>query len=390
MQVKRDITGGIMSLSVIITSIFAIMHSNLTEVNMNEVTIVENGERNTFTTEADTVLDLITDGYIQFGNFDEMNVEIDDDVYDSMEIEIDRAIPVIINDGGDRFYTMTIESDVDEVLYEHNIELSDDDLLEVVRTVTTTGGEEIQINPTGLTATATAGDTIEIEVTRVTFEFETELEESTLETEYIYTDDLSDGEREVRVEGSPKVEETVIEKEYRNGEFFMIVNEETTVVDEGEHRVVALGTYVPEPDPEPELETESETEPTPASPASPSQPVVTIPDPVEADTLSTFTANVTAYLATCSGCSGFTATGRDVRSDIHFEDSTYGTVRIIAACRQYPFGTIMNISGVGYAVVLDRGGAVSGNVVDLLMGSDDDPIRFGRQSLQAQVLRLGW
>lgn len=382
MQVKRDITGGIMSLSVIITSIFAIMHSNLTEVNMNEVTIVENGERNTFTTEADTVLDLITDGYIQFGNFDEMNAEIDDDVYDSMEIEIDRAVPVIINDGGDRFYTMTIESDVDEVLYEHNIELSDDDLLEVVRTVTTTGGEEIQINPTGLTATA--GDTIEIEVTRVTFEFEKEYEEFTLETEYIYTDDLSDGEREVRVEGSPKVEETTIEKEYHNGEFFMAVNEETTVVDEGERRVVAIGTYVPEPEPEPELDETPETN------ATPSQPVVTTPDPVESDTLSTFTANVTAYLATCSGCSGFTATGRDVRSDIHFEDSTFGTVRIIAACREYPFGTIMNISGVGYAVVLDRGGAVSGNVVDLLMGSNDDPIRFGRQSLQAQVLRLGW
>ena len=69
MQVKRDITGGIMSLGVIITSIFAIMHSNLTdltEVYMNEVTIVENGERNAITTEVETVLNLITNGYMQF------------------------------------------------------------------------------------------------------------------------------------------------------------------------------------------------------------------------------------------------------------------------------------------------------------------------------------
>lgn len=381
MQVKRDITGAIMSSSVIITSIFAMMHSNLTEVNMNEVTIVENGERNTFTTEADTVLNLITDGYMQFGNFDKMNVEINDEVYDNMEIEIDRATPVIINDGGERFYTMTMEYAVDEVLYEHNIELSDDDLLEVISTVTTTGGEEIQISPIGLTAMT--GNPIEIEVTRVTFEFEAELKESALETEYIYTDELLDEAREVRVEGSPKVEETIIEKEYHNGEFFMIVNEETTVVDEGERRVVAIGTYVPEP------EVESEPEPELATPAS-SRLVTIEAEPVETDTLSTFTANVTAYLATCAGCSGFTATGRDVRSNIHFEDRTYGTVRIIAACGQYPFGTIMNIVGIGKAVVLDRGGAVSGNVVDLLMGSGDDPIRFGRQSLQAQVLRLGW
>lgn len=381
MQVKRDITGGIMSLGVIITSIFAIMHSNLNEVNMNEVTIVENGERNTFTTEADTVLNLVTDGYIQFGNFDEMNVRKDDGIYDDMEIEITRATPIIINDGGERFYAMTTESDVNEVLYEHNIELSDDDFLEVVRTVTTTQGEEIQINPVGLTAT-TAADAIEVEVTRVTFEFEAELEEIALETEYIYTDDLLEGEREVRVEGSPKVEETVIETEYRNGEFFMTVNEEITVVDEGEHRVVAIGTYVSEPEP---------------TPATPSTPVPTTPPtpaaqasaPTDVATLD-FTANVTAYLATCAGCSGFTATGRDVRSNIHFEDSTFGTVRIIAACRQFPFGTIMYISGIGNAVVLDRGGAVSGNVLDLLMGSNDNPIRFGRQSLQAQVLRLGW
>ena len=379
MQVKRDITGGIMSLGVIITSIFALMHSNnLNEVNMNEVTIVENGERNTFTTEADTVLGLITDGYMQFGNFDEMNVEINDDVYDGMEIEIDRATPVIINDAGVRFYTMTMESDVDDVLYEHNIELSDDDLLEIVRTVTTTGGEEIQINPIRLTATI--GETIEIEVTRVTFEFKTELEEFTLETEYIYTDDLLDGEREERVEGSPKVEETVIETEYRNGEFFMTVNTVTTVIDEGTQRVVAIGTYVPEPEPEP----------TPSAPVTPSQPAVETSAPADVSPLDTFTANVTAYLATCAGCSGFTANGRDVRSNIHFEDSTFGTVRIIAACRQFPFGTIMYISGVGHAVVLDRGGAVTGNVLDLLMTADENPIRFGRQFLQAQVLRLGW
>jgi uncharacterized protein YabE (DUF348 family)/3D (Asp-Asp-Asp) domain-containing protein len=374
-----------MSLGVVITSIFASMHSNLNEVNMNEVTIVENGERNTFTTEATTVHNLITEGYIQFGNFDELNVRKDDEVYDGMEIEITRATPIIINDGGERFYAMISSSDVDEVLYEHNIELSDDDFLEIVRTVTTTQGEEIQINHMGLTAPTGTGDPIEIEVTRVTFEFNTELEEIALKTEYIYTDDLLEGEREVRVEGSPKVEETVIETEYRNGEFFMTVNEETTVVDKGTRRVVAIGTHVPEPEPEPEPRTRP-------APVTPSQPAATQTpaQPADTDTLDTFTADVTAYLATCAGCSGFTASGRDVRSNIHFEDSTFGTVRIIAACRSFPFGTIMHISGIGNAVVLDRGGAVTGNVLDLLMGANDNPIRFGRQSLQAQVLRLGW
>ena len=364
-----------MSFGVMITSIFAIMHSNLTEVNMNEVTIVENGERNTVITEAETVLELITDGYMQFGNFDEFDVEIDDDVYDGMEIEIKRANPIIINDGGTRFHTMTTESDVFEVLDKHDIELGDDDLLEIVKTSTNFLGEEIQINPTALTAFAD-NNVVEIEIIRVNFEVETNFEETTLETEYIYTDVLHEGEREVYIEGSPRIEETVIESEYRNGEFYAIVDVETIIVDEGVNRVVAVGTYVPDL-------------PTPAPAISSSTVNVNITTPEE-DGLESFTANVTAFLATCSGCSGITANGTDVRSTTTFNDSTFGAVRIIAADRRFPFGTIIYVSGVGNAVVLDRGGAVTGNVLDLLMGSNDNPWQFGRQSLQAQVIRLGW
>ena len=384
MQVKRDIAGGIMSLGVIATSIFAIMHSNLTEVNMNEVTIVENGERNTITTEAETVLDLVTDGDVQIGNFDDFNVEMEDVVYDGMEIEITRANPVIINNGGARFYTMTTESDVFEVLDKHDIELGDDDLLEIVVTTTNTLGEEIQLNPTVLADFA--GNIVEVEVTRVLFEVESSFHEFTLETEYIYTDDLLEGEREVREEGSPKVEETVIELEYRNGEFYAIVSEEITIVDEGVSRVVAIGTYVPEPEPEPE----PTPPPAPTTPASSTNTNANTSTPDVATSLESFTANVTAYLATCSGCSGFTANGTDVRSIITFNDSTFGSVRIIAACSRFPFGTIIYISGVGNAVVLDRGGSVTGNILDLLMGPSDNPLQFGRQSLQAQVVRLGW
>jgi len=409
MQVKRDITGGIMSLGVIITSIFAIMHSNfnLTEVYMNEVTIVENGERNTITTEADTVLGLITDGYMQIGNFDEIDVEIDDAIYDGMEIEIVRANPVIVNDGGTRFYTMTTETDVFEVLDKHDIELGDDDFIEMIVTTTNALGEEIQINPTALADFA--GNVVEIEVTRVHFEVESTLEEITLETEYIYTDDLLEGEEEVSEEGSPRIEETVIELEYRNGEFYATVSEETSIVDEGVNRVVEIGTYVPEPEPEPETTpppapTQAPTTPPPApppastpapAPAPPTPaPTTPAPPPTNATTpptsLETFTASVTAYLATCQGCTGITANGTDVRSTITFNDSAFGNVRIIAACRRFPFGTIIYISGIGNTVVLDRGGVVTGNVLDLLLGQNDDPWQFGRQSLQAQVIRLGW
>ena len=365
MQIKRDITGGIMSVGVIVTSIFAIMRSNLTEVNMNEVTIVENGERITIATEAETVHELITDGYVQIGNFDEFSVEIEDVVYDGMEIEIVRANPVVINDGGTMFQIMTTATDVVEVLNQHDIELGDDDLLEVVVTGTNALGEDIQINTTMLPMFE--GSDVAIDITRVTFDVQSTFEEITLTTEYIYTNLLNRGVRQVDVEGSPRVEETVIESKYHNGEFYAIVSEEVIIIDAGVSRVELIGTYVPAPPPIPQVNTETPTE-----------------------SIETFAASVTAYLPSCPGCTGFTASGKDVRNTSTFNDSTFGTVRIIAADRRFPLGTIMYIENVGNAVVLDRGRSVTGNVLDLLMLQGQNPWQFGRQSLQAQVVRLGW
>jgi len=281
---------------------------------------------------------------------------------------------------------MTTESDVFEVLDKHDIELGDDDLLEIIMTTTNALGEEIQMNPTVLTAFA--GSTVEIEVTRVHFEVESNFEEVTLETEYIYTDDLLRGVREERVEGEPRVYETVIESEYRNGEFYVIISEETFVVDEGVSRVVAIGTYVPAPPPPPPPATTSR--PSGGGSSGSNTTNVNTNTNTPSNSLETFTASVTAYVYNCRGCSGITANGTDVRNTSTFNDSSFGSVRIIAADRRFPFGTIIYISGVGNTVVLDRGGAVTGNVLDLLMFSGQDPWQFGRQSLQAQVVRLGW
>ena len=365
MQLRRNITGGVMSIGVIITSVFAIMRSNLTEVNMNEVTIVENGERITITTEAETVHDLITYGYVQIGNFDDFNVEIEDYVYNGMEIEITRATPVVINDGGARFQVMTTATDVFEVLNKHDIELSDDDLLEIVVTGTNALGEEIQINPTTLPAFDESE--VAIDITRVTIETTSTIEYITPETEYVETATLPRGVQEMYTEGTPRVEETVIETRFHNGEFYEIVSEELIIVDAGVGQIVLVGTYVPAPPPIPQVNTTTPT-----------------------DSTETFNASVTAFLPTCEGCSGITANGTDVRNTSTFYDTTFGTVRIIAACRRFPFGTIIYIQNVGKSVVLDRGRAVTGNVLDLLMLEGQNPWQFGRQSLQAQVVRIGW
>ena len=49
---------------------------------------------------------------------------------------------------------------------------------------------------------------------------------------------------------------------------------------------------------------------------------------------------------------------------------------------------VVDIDGIGKAIVLDRGSAITGNDLDLLVNTN--PWDFGRKYKQTKVLRLGW
>lgn len=99
---------------------------------------------------------------------------------------------------------------------------------------------------------------------------------------------------------------------------------------------------------------------------------------------STFEA--TAYTADCKGCSGITASGYDVRSTIYAPSGR----RVIAADPSVlPMGAVVVVtfaSGASFeAEVLDRGGAIKGHRIDLLVASYDEAIQFGRQAVQIHL-----
>ena len=106
--------------------------------------------------------------------------------------------------------------------------------------------------------------------------------------------------------------------------------------------------------------------------------------------ITSFVANMTAYDTNCAGCGTRVACKPypDISSTIYYNDSTYGSVRIVAAGKEYPCGTIVDIDGIGKAIVLDRGSAITGNDLDLLVNTN--PWDFGRRYKQTKVLRLGW
>ena len=110
---------------------------------------------------------------------------------------------------------------------------------------------------------------------------------------------------------------------------------------------------------------------------------------------------LTGYNGDCYGCIGLTAcNGYDVRNNLTYPDKKYGNVRVVAMSSNYPCGTIIEIQSLYEgktkkavkAVVLDRGGAITGNKIDLLSLQDSDYIyeNIGSQTVKFKVLRKGW
>ena len=94
-----------------------------------------------------------------------------------------------------------------------------------------------------------------------------------------------------------------------------------------------------------------------------------------------FTGQMTAYRPNCKGCTGRVSCPprQDVRNgNIYYEDQVYGKIRILAADPAIPCGTIVKITNVTFSqdeiigIVLDRGGAIKGNIMDFLVTENDD------------------
>lgn len=102
-----------------------------------------------------------------------------------------------------------------------------------------------------------------------------------------------------------------------------------------------------------------------------------------------FTA--TFYTAYCpTGCTGVTATGYEVSNTIYTPDG----LRIVAAdttvILMYSLVQVTLADGsVFNAQVLDRGGAIKGRIIDVLVASRDEAYRLGRQNVKVHVLRHG-
>lgn len=96
-------------------------------------------------------------------------------------------------------------------------------------------------------------------------------------------------------------------------------------------------------------------------------------------TITTQTMKVTAYCS-CSRCcgkyaNGITASGYKIRKESKF------------CASPLPFCTILDIPGYGIVPVLDRGGAIKENCIDVFFNSHSDALVWGVQYLEVKKLR---
>lgn len=100
---------------------------------------------------------------------------------------------------------------------------------------------------------------------------------------------------------------------------------------------------------------------------------------------SEITVEATAYTATCEGCIGITKTGVDVRDTI-----THDGRRVVAVDPAViPLGSDVTLTfedgSTMKATAQDVGGAINGREIDILVGSVDEALRFGRQKVEVSV-----
>lgn len=102
------------------------------------------------------------------------------------------------------------------------------------------------------------------------------------------------------------------------------------------------------------------------------------------------TFEMTYYGMDCSGCTGVTASGLNVSNGA----TSYNGMKILAADTTIlPLHTVVRVTnndGSSYTgIVKDRGGAIKGNKIDVLVGSEAESSKYGRHSAKVEVISYG-
>ncbi|MBC2330358.1 ubiquitin-like domain-containing protein [Listeria swaminathanii] len=297
-----------------------------------QVTINDNGTKKDVWSTKANVSDLLKDENITTRPQDVVNVALDTKLKDGLEVNIDRAIQLSLQNGDKKDTVWTTKAKVSDLLTEKNIKLDQDD----------------RVSPA---KDSNLKEKMTVQVTYVDSKAEKKNEQVKFETVYKNDDSLNEGVEKVVQEG--KHGEKVVEYKvtYENGKEKKrdVITENVTSnkVD----KVVARGTK------EKVVATQVST----SSSSAPSGG-------------KTYRMESTAY----SG-GGITAYGINLSAN-------KGLKVIAVDPRVIPLGSKVWVEGYGEAIAGDTGGVIKGNIVDVYFPSESQCYSWGRRMVTVKVL----
>ncbi|UHP10375.1 ubiquitin-like domain-containing protein [Listeria marthii] len=297
-----------------------------------QVTINDNGTKKDVWSTKANVSDLLKDENITTRPQDVVNVALDTKLKDGLEVNIDRAIQLSLQNGDKKDTVWTTKAKVSDLLTEKNIKLDQDD----------------RVSPA---KDSNLKEKMTVQVTYVDSKAEKKNEQVKFETVYKNDDSLNEGVEKVVQEG--KHGEKVVEYKvtYENGKEKKrdVITENVTSnkVD----KVVARGTK--EKVVASQVSTSSSSAPSGGK---------------------TYRMESTAY----SG-GGITAYGINLSAN-------KGLKVIAVDPRVIPLGSKVWVEGYGEAIAGDTGGVIKGNIVDVYFPSESQCYSWGRRMVTVKVL----
>lgn len=310
------------------------------------VTLTVGDDSEKVMTTARTVQQLLNEEDIKLGEHDKINISPAKNIFPNMTIEIEKAFQVVLNNGKDEEKVWTTSTTVADFLQQQDVEL----------------GELDRVEP-GLDEMVSPDQSIDV----IRVEKVTDVVEEPIDYDVVTKKDgnLDKGTEKVVQEGQEGLVKKEFEVTKENGKEVKrsLVSEER--VKESKDKIVAVGTKVTAaPAPEGKASSAGSQASTAAAPASEGKEIY---------------MNATAYTADCSGCSGVTSTGIDLRAN--------PDAKVIAVDPSViPLGSKVWVEGYGYAVAGDTGGAIKGNRIDVHVQSKGQASSFGRKQVKVRII----
>ncbi|EAA0346939.1 DUF348 domain-containing protein [Listeria monocytogenes] len=306
-----------------------------------QITINDNGTKKDVWSTKANVADLLKDENITTRPQDVLNVALDTKLKNGLEVNINRAIQLSLQNGAKKDTVWTTKTKVSDLLAEKNIKLDQDD----------------RVSPA---KDSNLKEKMTVEVTYVNSKAEKKNEQVKFETVYKEDDSLNKGVEKVVQEGKNGKKVVEYKVTFENGKEKKRDVIKENVTSNKTDKVVVRGT-------------KEKVVATPVSNVSTSSATSSSASSTPSGG-KTYKMESTAY----SG-GGTTAYGINL--------SANPGLKVIAVDpRIIPLGSKVWVEGYGEAIAGDTGGAIKGNIVDVYFPNESQCYSWGRRMVTVKVL----